>query len=79
MKKYSQVFLTYICVLPLASSEIIPGREKKNFQVGQKNFCLSVSGCWRCNANWRTQNASPFLHHKETAQCYGNSCKVFSL
>ena len=38
MKKYSQVFLTYICVLPLASSEIIPGREKKISRWGKKIF-----------------------------------------
>jgi len=47
----------------------------ESFQGGAKStFCLSFSGSWRCNANRRTQNASPFLHHKENAQCYGNSC-----
>jgi len=49
---------------------------RRNFSRGgaKSTFWLSFSGCWRCNANGRTRNASPFLHHKENVQCYGNSC-----
>jgi len=50
-----------------ASAEIFPGGAKST-------FCLPSSGCWRCNANGCTQNASSFLHHKANAHCYGNSC-----
>jgi len=29
------------------------GRPQKFFQGGTKSiFCLSFSGCWRCNAKW---------------------------
>jgi len=38
-------------------------------------FCLSFSSCRRCNANGRSQNALPFLHHKENPSCYGNNHK----
>jgi len=38
-------------------------------------ICLFFSGCWQCDAIGRSQNASPFLHHKENALCYGNSYK----
>ena len=51
------------------------GPPQKFFQVGAKSiFSSSSSGCWRCNANGRTQNASLFSHHKANAHCYGNSC-----
>jgi len=51
------------------------GRPQKFFRDGAKStFRLSFSACWRCNANGLAQNASPFLHHKENAQYYGNSC-----
>jgi len=33
-------------------------------------FCLFFSACWRHNANGRSQNALPFLQHKENAVCY---------
>ena len=39
-----------------ASAEIFPGG-------ATSNFCLSFSGCWRCNANGCSQNALPFLPH----------------
>jgi len=34
----------------------------RNFSKGgaKSTFRLSFSGCWRCNANGCTQNASPF-------------------
>jgi len=54
-------------LLAWASAENFPGGAKSTFR-------LSFSACWRCNANRRTQNESSFLHHKENAQCYGNSC-----
>jgi len=40
---------------------------RRNFSrwVAKSTFCLSSSGCWRCNANGRAQTASLFLHHKE--------------
>ena len=41
-------------VQPRASAEIFLG-------VETSTFCLSISGCWRCNANARSQNALPFL------------------
>jgi len=35
---------------------------RRNFSRGATSkFCLSFSGCWWCNANWRSQNALPFL------------------
>jgi len=43
----------------------------------ESTFCLSFSGCWLCNAGGRTHNALPFLHHKENARCYSNSCKQY--
>jgi len=47
------------------------------FSRGAKStFCLSFSGCWRYNANGRSQNSLPFQHHKEHAPCYGNSPKI---
>jgi len=45
------------------------------FRGETSKFCLSFLGCWRCNANGRSQNALTFLHHKENAPCYGNSNK----
>jgi len=35
----------------------------RNFYRGEatSKFYLSFSGCWRCNANGCSQNASPFL------------------
>jgi len=51
------------------------GRPQKFFQGGQsRHFAYPFQFVWWCNANRLTQNASPFLHHKENAQCYGNSC-----
>ena len=55
------------------------GRPQKFFQGAKTTFCLSVSDCWRCNTDWRTQNALPLLCHKENAQCYDNSCKQGSI
>ena len=63
------MFLTCTCALPLAWADIFLGAAKMT-------FCSSVSDCWRCNANWRTQNALPFLRHKENAQCYGSTAEV---
>ena len=52
------------------------GRPQKFFQGWAKwTFCLSFSGCRRYNANGRSHNALPFLHHKENPPCYGNSPK----
>ena len=49
---------------------------RRNFSRGATStFCLSFSGCWRRNANRRSQDALPFLHHKENAPCYGRSPK----
>jgi len=41
---------------PWASAKIFP-REPTS------KFCLSFSGCWRYNANGRSQNVLPFLPH----------------
>jgi len=43
-------------VHPWASAEIFPMKTSSK-------YCLSFSGCWRCNANGRSQNALPFLAH----------------
>jgi len=57
----------------------VHGRPQKFFQGGAKStFCLSFSGCWRCSAHGRSQNALPFQHHKENAPCYGSSPSVGS-
>jgi len=42
---------------------------RRNLSRGRatSTFCLSFSGCWRCNANGRLQNPLLFLH-KENAQ-----------
>jgi len=47
----------------LDRNQYIHGRAQKLFQGGQCRFCLSFSGCWRCNANGRSRNALPFLPH----------------
>ena len=63
--------------LPLTSkrTNVEHGRPQKFFQGEAKStFCLPSSGCWRCDANGHTQNASLFRHHKANAHCYGNSC-----
>jgi len=60
------MFLNNELLQPWASAEIFPGGAKST-------FCSTFSGCWRCNANGRTQSASPLLHHKENVQCCGNS------
>jgi len=77
------MFLT--CVLYL--SDFQPGgrdpqrgrqhrRPQKFFQgVATSTFCLSFSCCWWCNANSRSHNALPFLHHNENAPCDGNCRK----
>jgi len=44
------------------------GRPQKFFQgSGQRHYItrLCFFGCWRCNANGRSQNALLFLHHKK--------------
>jgi len=44
------------------------GRPQKFFQGGATSiFAYPFSGCERCNANGPTQNALPFLHHKENS------------
>ena len=41
---------------------------RRNFSRGTTStFCLLFSGCWRCNADGRLQNAVLFLHHKENS------------
>jgi len=42
---------------------------RRNFSRGgaTSTFCLSVSGCWRCNSNGRSQNTLLFLHHEANA------------
>jgi len=51
-------------------------RSQKFFHWSAKStFCLSIPGCWRYNANGRSHNALPFLHHNENDPCYGNSPK----
>jgi len=42
---------------------------RRNFSRGSatSTFCLSVSGCWRCNSNGRSQNTLLFLHHEVNA------------
>jgi len=48
----------------------------ENFPRGATStFFKAFSDCCRCNANGRSQNALPFLHHKEKAQCYRRSHK----
>jgi len=34
----------------------------------RRRFVYHFSGCERCNTNGPSQNASPFLHHKENSQ-----------
>jgi len=56
----------------------------RNFSTGgaksKFSFGLSFSAYWQCSANGRAQSDSPFLHQKENAWSYGNSCKrVFPL
>jgi len=47
---------------------------RSNFSRGANSiFCLSFPCCWRCNANARSQNALPFLHHNENAPCYAGA------
>jgi len=51
---------------------------RRNFPLGGKVEILLrpiLSPCWPCNENWRTRSVSPFLHHKENAWSYSNSCK----
>ena len=43
---------------PWASAEIFP-------EGAASTLCLSFSGCWRCNAIGRSQNALPFPNHKK--------------
>jgi len=71
MKKIFLIFLTCICASPWAWAIF--------FKETHTTFCLCVSNCWRCDANWRTQNVLPFLRHKENAKCYGKCCKQCSL
>jgi len=57
--------------LSWASAELL-----KFFQSGTTStFCLSFSGCWRCNANGHPQKALPYLNHTENALCYGSRLK----
>jgi len=39
-------------------------------------FCLSFSGCWRCNSIGPSQNALPFLHHKRCHMLQQHSEKL---
>jgi len=68
------VFYTFIFSIVLVCPRTLGVLRNLSGGGAKSTFCLSLSGCWRCNANRRTQNASPFLHHKKNAQCYGNSC-----
>jgi len=50
------------------------GCQQKLFQRGANLiFCLSFPCWWRCNANARSQNAFPFLHHNKNAPCYAGA------
>jgi len=42
---------------------------RRKFSRGGKrrHFAYPFSGCERCNANGPSQNALPFLHHKENS------------
>ena len=68
-----------------ASAEIFPARGGQNrhiaypFQVADDATHSSSFEQVLSIANGRTQNALPFLRHKENAQCYGNSCKQCSV
>ena len=59
----------------ICAAESRRGLSQKFFQGGTSIFCLSLSGCWRCDANGCSQNALSFLYHQENAPCYGNSHK----
>jgi len=51
----------------------IHGHPHKIFPGGEKVDVLLILFsllAMQCNANRCTQNASPFLHHKENAKCY---------
>ena len=46
----------------ISSKSMHPWRSAESFPAGATSkFCLSLSGCWRSNANWRSQNSLPFL------------------
>ena len=49
---------------PRASAETIPGG-------ANSIFCFPCG--WRCNANARSRNALPFLHHNENAPWYAGA------
>jgi len=51
------------------------GVRRNSPRGGKVDILLTSSGCWGCNPNGRSQNASPFQHHKENVPCYGNSPK----
>jgi len=50
----------YFMTQELDRNQCIHGRPQKIFQGATSKFFLSSSGCWRCNANGRSQNALPF-------------------
>jgi len=47
----------------ITQKQCINGRPQNFFQGETSKFCSSFSVWWRCNANGRSQNALPFLHH----------------
>jgi len=51
------------------SAKIFPG-------VATLTFCLPGSGCYRCNANRRSQNGLSCLHHKETPHITATVTKI---
>jgi len=47
------------------------GDRQKFFQGTKSKFLLFFSGSWRWHENGRSQNALPFLSHKENSTCCG--------
>ena len=63
------------CSILLINHTIRDGLPQNFYQGATSTFCLSFSGCWRYNANERSQNALPILHHNENVPCYANRHK----
>jgi len=47
--------------------KVAMGFRRKFSRGATSTFCLSFSGCWRCNENGRSQNSLLFLHYKENS------------
>jgi len=70
---------SFVC-WPVKNKVLIEGLPsmavRRKFSTGATPIlCLYFASLWRCNANLLSQNALPFLHHKEDALCYGNKRK----